>query len=189
MSITLRTRLHCSGTKKTTQNGTRQNALTCRLCSFLLCLFAVSYFGNFAVSSRPGDLVPSPYPYPRFHIEGFLIQGTFFGRLYVCGVTIFIPVVITMVVSMGPHLLRSGCHSQRTVFKWTCASPRMGSVLPSDPGTSLWCIRHLHRHPPVPFLQKLFVCICGGVVEVSVWGRVRTPEGSCSCICDTPALR
>lgn len=75
-----------------------------------------------------------------------------------------------MVVSMGPHLLRAGRHIQRTVFMWTCASPRMGSVIPSDPGTSQWCARHLHRHLPASHLQKPSVCVYGGVVEVSVWG-------------------
>lgn len=53
---------------------------------------------------------------------------------------------------------------------WTFASPRMGSVVPSDPGTSQWCARHLHRHLPPSHLQKLSVCVYGGAVEVSVRG-------------------
>lgn len=157
--------------QKTTQNGTGQNALTCQLCSFLLCLLAVSYLGNFAVPLDLGIWYHPDTPTRGFILKGFLSKA-FFERLYACGVNIFIPIVITMVVSMGPHLLRSGRHIQRTVFMWTCASPRMGSVVPSDPGTSQWCARHLHRHLPLPFFffPEAICLVCGGVVEVSVWG-------------------
>lgn len=48
--------------------------------------------------------------------------------------------------------------------------PQNGSCPPIRPRDFPVVYQASPQASPVPFLQKPFVCVCGGVVEVSVWG-------------------
>lgn len=77
--------------KETTQNGTRQNALTCQLCSFLLCLLVVSYLGNFAVSLDLGIWNHPDTPTRGFILRGFLSKAFSSGRFMLVGLPFLYP--------------------------------------------------------------------------------------------------